>query len=113
MEKIADILIAQLNETLRNVNYEVLLSNWKALPEAERSSVYAVDGSRSVTRLSGTIVYFLSAIAIGSGRSYKLFYANAMQYNHGVSDQVVRMQMETMENMIGYLAEKMLRGEKN
>ncbi|BAA30024.1 442aa long hypothetical protein [Pyrococcus horikoshii OT3] len=112
MEKIADILIAQLNETLRNVNYEVLLSNWKALPEAERSSVYAVDGSRSVTRLSGTIVYFLSAIAIGSGRSYKLFYANAMQYNHGVSDQVVRMQMETMENMIGYLAEKMLRGEK-
>ncbi|AEC52525.1 hypothetical protein PNA2_1610 [Pyrococcus sp. NA2] len=112
IEKIVDILTAQLTETLKRIDPEMLRSRWKELPEARKSSVYAVDGSRSVTRLSGTIIYFLTASAFGSGKPYRFFYANAMQYNYGVSDQMIRMQMETMENMMGYLAGRMLKGNE-
>jgi len=81
---------------------------WRELPaERKRCRVYAVDGSQGKQRLSGTIFYIVSSYAIGNGPSYRLVYTNAMLYNQGISDQIIRLQMETLENKLGYLAAKL------
>ncbi|MFA4662516.1 DNA double-strand break repair nuclease NurA [Pyrococcus kukulkanii] len=108
IDRIADSLLEQLESTLKSINKDELLKSWKELPSPIKSKVYAIDGSRSVSRLSGTVIYFLSSFAVGTGKQYRLVYANAMRYNYGVSDQIIRMQMETLENMLGYLAGKKL-----
>ncbi|CUX77364.1 Single-stranded exonuclease associated with Rad50/Mre11 complex [Thermococcus chitonophagus] len=108
IDRIADTLLEQLESTLKSINKDELLKSWKELPSPIRSKVYAIDGSRSISRLSGTVIYFLSSFAVGTGKQYRLVYANAMRYNYGVSEQIIRMQMETLENMLGYLAGKKL-----
>ncbi len=81
---------------------------WRELPgERRRSRVYAVDGSQGKQRLSGTIFYAVSSYAFGNGPAYRLVYTNAMLYNQGISDQIIRLQMETLENKLGYLAAKL------
>ncbi|CAB50132.1 Putative 5' to 3'nuclease, nura homolog [Pyrococcus abyssi GE5] len=110
MDRIRDTLLQNLKQTLESIDPEKILENWRPLPEAKKSKAYAIDGSRVARRLSGTIVYFLTACAVGSGRGYSLSYANAMQYNYAVSEQMIRMQMETLENMIGYLSWRALNG---
>ncbi|ASI99143.1 DNA double-strand break repair nuclease NurA [Thermococcus celer] len=80
---------------------------WRELPERRRSRVYAIDGSQGKQRLSGTIFYAVSSYAFGNGPAYRLIYANAMLYNHGISDQIIRLQMETLENKLGFLAGEM------
>ncbi len=77
---------------------------WRDLPERRPSRVYAVDGSQGKQRLSGTIIYSVSGYAFGNGPAYRLVYTNAMLYNQGISDQIIRLQMETLENKLGYLA---------
>ncbi|ACJ16913.1 5'-3' nuclease [Thermococcus onnurineus NA1] len=80
---------------------------WRELPEERvNSRVYAVDGSQGKQRLSGTIFYAVSSYAFGNGPAYRLVYTNAMLYNQGISDQIIRLQMETLENKLGYLAAK-------
>ena len=81
---------------------------WRPLPERRKSCrVYAVDGSQGKQRLSGTIFYTVSSYAFGNGPSYRLVYTNAMLYNQGISDQIIRLQMETLENKLGFLAAKL------
>ena len=81
---------------------------WRPLPERRESCrVYAVDGSQGKQRLSGTIFYTVSSYAFGNGPSYRLVYTNAMLYNQGISDQIIRLQMETLENKLGFLAAKL------
>ncbi len=78
---------------------------WRNLPkERKPCRVYAVDGSQGKQRLSGTIFYAVSSYAFGNGPAYRLVYANAMLYNQGISDQIIRLQMETLENKLGYLS---------
>lgn len=78
---------------------------WRELPkEKVRSTVYAIDGSQGKQRLSGTIFYAVSSYAFGNGPPYRLVYTNAMLYNQGISDQIIRLQMGTLENKLGYLA---------
>ncbi|ASA78189.1 DNA double-strand break repair nuclease NurA [Thermococcus sp. 5-4] len=79
---------------------------WRELPERRGSKVYAIDGSQGKQRLSGTIFYAVSSYAFGNGPAYRLVYTNAMLYNQGISDQIIRLQMETLENKLGYLAAK-------
>ncbi|WP_258083695.1 DNA double-strand break repair nuclease NurA [Thermococcus thermotolerans] len=79
---------------------------WRELPERRGSRVYAIDGSQGKQRLSGTIFYAVSSYAFGNGPAYRLVYTNAMLYNQGISDQIIRLQMETLENKLGYLAAK-------
>ncbi len=80
---------------------------WRELPKAGKSvPVYGVDGSQGKIRLSGTILYVVSSVAFGSGPLYSMVYTNAMRYNHGISDQIIRLQMESLENKVGYLASK-------
>jgi len=112
IERITKILLDELENVRENEQIRNIINSWKPLPSPEKSSIYAVDGSRSVSRLSGTVIYFLSALAVGSGKQLRLSYANAIKYNYGTSDQIVRMQMETLENMLGYLAYRKLEGEK-
>ncbi|NJE60616.1 DNA double-strand break repair nuclease NurA [Thermococcus sp. 21S7] len=77
---------------------------WRELPERRGSRVYAIDGSQGKQRLSGTIFYVVSSYAFGNGPAYRLVYTNAMLYNQGISDQIIRLQMETLENKLGFLA---------
>ncbi|ASJ13233.1 DNA double-strand break repair nuclease NurA [Thermococcus thioreducens] len=79
---------------------------WRELPDRRESKVYAIDGSQGKQRLSGTIFYAVSSYAFGNGPAYRLVYTNAMLYNQGISDQIIRLQMETLENKLGYLAAK-------
>lgn len=78
---------------------------WRELPEERRPCrVYAIDGSQGKQRLSGTIFYAVSSYAFGNGPAYRLIYTNVMLYNQGISDQIIRLQMETLENKLGYLS---------
>ncbi len=80
---------------------------WRELPERRQSRVYAIDGSQGKQRLSGTIFYAVSSYAFGNGPAYRLVYTNAMLYNQGISDQIIRLQMETLENKLGFLAARL------
>ena len=99
-DKILEMLTRELREA-RNALSEKI--EWKPLPEKRESKVYAVDGSQGKARLSGTIIYTVASFAFGNGRSARLVYTNAMTYNHGISDQIIRLQMETLENKLGAL----------
>lgn len=99
-DKILEMLTNELREA-RNALSEKI--EWKPLPEKRESKVYAVDGSQGKARLSGTIIYTVASFAFGNGRSARLVYTNAMTYNHGISDQIIRLQMETLENKLGAL----------
>ncbi|AEH24308.1 DNA double-strand break repair nuclease NurA [Pyrococcus yayanosii] len=100
-------ITTMLKEQLKKVEEKLRDVKWRPLPKSEESRVYAVDGSQGKARLSGTIIYMVSSFAFGSGRPYRLFYTNAMLYNYGISDQMIRLQMETLENKLGYLAGKL------
>jgi len=99
-DKILEMLTRELREA-RNALSEKI--EWKPLPEKRESRVYAVDGSQGKARLSGTIIYTVASFAFGNGKSARLVYTNAMTYNHGISDQIIRLQMETLENKLGAL----------
>ena len=99
-DKILEMLTRELREA-RNALSEKI--EWKPLPEKRESKVYAVDGSQGKARLSGTIIYTVASFAFGNGKSARLVYTNAMTYNHGISDQIIRLQMETLENKLGAL----------
>ncbi|WP_457753199.1 DNA double-strand break repair nuclease NurA [Thermococcus sp.] len=99
-DKILNMLISELRETENVLSGKI---EWKPLPEKKESKVYAVDGSQGKARLSGTIIYTVASFAFGNGKSARLVYTNAMIYNHGISDQIIRLQMETLENKLGAL----------
>ena len=99
-DKILKMLTNELKDAERALKGKI---EWKPLPEKKESKAYAVDGSQGKARLSGTIIYTVSSFAFGNGRSARLVYTNAMTYNHGISDQIIRLQMETLENKLGAL----------
>ena len=99
-DRILKMLTNELKDAERALKGKI---EWKPLPEKKESKAYAVDGSQGKARLSGTIIYTVSSFAFGNGRSARLVYTNAMTYNHGISDQIIRLQMETLENKLGAL----------
>ncbi|MDK2854219.1 MAG: double-strand break repair nuclease NurA [Thermococcaceae archaeon] len=99
-DKILQMLKGELKEVEGALKGRV---DWRPLPEKKESKVYAVDGSQGKARLSGTIIYTVASFAFGNGKSARLVYTNAMTYNHGISDQIIRLQMETLENKLGAL----------
>ncbi|WP_297508119.1 DNA double-strand break repair nuclease NurA [Thermococcus sp.] len=100
VDRIKDMLETGYLEAVRKLQG----LEWRELPERRPSRVYAVDGSQGKQRLSGTIFYAVSSYAFGNGPAYRLVYTNAMLYNQGISDQIIRLQMETLENKLGYLS---------
>jgi len=99
-DRILEMLTNELKDAEKALKGKI---EWKPLPEKKESKVYAVDGSQGKARLSGTIIYTVSSFAFGNGKSARLVYTNAMTYNHGISDQIIRLQMETLENKLGAL----------
>jgi len=99
-DRILKMLTNELKDAERALKGKI---EWKPLPEKKESKAYAVDGSQGKARLSGTIIYTVSSFAFGNGKSARLVYTNAMTYNHGISDQIIRLQMETLENKLGAL----------
>ncbi len=98
----ADKILKMLTDELKEVEYILNEKiDWKPLPEKRESKVYAIDGSQGKARLSGTIIYTVASYAFGNGKNARFVYTNAMTYNHGISDQIIRLQMETLENMLG------------
>ncbi len=99
-DRIGELLERELEEAERALKGKI---EWRELPERKPSKVYAVDGSQGKQRLSGTIIYTVSSFAFGNGPNARMVYTNAMLYNQGISDQIIRLQMETLENKIGAL----------
>ena len=99
-DRIGELLQNELEEAEKVLRGKI---DWRELPERKPSRVYAVDGSQGKQRLSGTIIYTVSSFAFGNGPSARMIYTNAMLYNQGISDQIIRLQMETLENKIGAL----------
>ncbi len=99
-DRIGELLQEELEEAERVLRGKI---EWRELPERKPSRVYAVDGSQGKQRLSGTIIYTVSSFAFGNGPSARMIHTNAMLYNQGISDQIIRLQMETLENKIGAL----------
>jgi len=101
VDRIKDMLLRGYEEAEKKLKD----LEWRELPkERKPCRVYAIDGSQGKQRLSGTIFYAVSSYAFGNGPAYRLVYTNAMLYNQGISDQIIRLQMETLENKLGYLA---------
>ncbi|AMQ18448.1 DNA double-strand break repair nuclease NurA [Thermococcus peptonophilus] len=106
--KSVDRIKALLERGYREAESKLAEIEWRSLPkERKQTRVYAVDGSQGKQRLSGTIFYAVSSYAFGNGPAYRLVYTNAMLYNQGISDQIIRLQMETLENKLGYLSAKL------
>ncbi len=99
-DRIGKLLQRELKEAEKVLEGRI---EWRALPNRKPSKVYAIDGSQGKQRLSGTILYTVSSFAFGNGPSARMIYTNAMLYNQGISDQIIRLQMETLENKIGAL----------
>ncbi|WP_297497607.1 DNA double-strand break repair nuclease NurA [Thermococcus sp.] len=106
--KSVDRIKVLLERGYREAEERLTEIEWRPLPrERRKTRVYAVDGSQGKQRLSGTIFYAVSSYAFGNGPAYRLVYTNAMLYNQGISDQIIRLQMETLENKLGYLVGKL------
>ncbi|NJE02740.1 DNA double-strand break repair nuclease NurA [Thermococcus sp. MV11] len=78
---------------------------WESLPELKKASVYAVDGSRMAKRLSGAIIYAVSASAVGND----LYYWNDIGalFPYSNADDRIRVHMDTLEKRMGaMIAEK-------
>ncbi len=75
---------------------------WENLPEPEKASVYAVDGSRMARRLSGAIIYAVSASAVGDDIYYWNDIGTLFPYSN--ADDRIRIHMDTLEKRVGALA---------
>jgi len=75
---------------------------WGNLPEPEKASVYAVDGSRMARRLSGAIIYAVSASAVGDDIYYWNDIGTLFPYSN--ADDRIRIHMDTLEKRVGALA---------
>ena len=72
---------------------------WLPFPEPQRGSVYAVDGSRMMKRLSGAIIYAVSAAGIGENMYHWHEIGLVSPYKH--VDERVRIHMEILEKRMG------------
>ncbi|ASJ07402.1 DNA double-strand break repair nuclease NurA [Thermococcus pacificus] len=107
MERISDVHVREIREfllkSLRDV--ERLRDavgrhfEWRPLPEPKEASIYAIDGSRMMKRLSGAIIYAVSASAIGE----RLYYWNdiGMVFPYKSVDERVRIHMDILEKRMG------------
>ncbi|ADG13477.1 NurA domain protein [Methanocaldococcus infernus ME] len=97
-------IVKVLKEDLRRYEEELKHKKieWNELPQKKECKCYAVDGSLGRERLSGTILYSVASYAFGCGKSKYLSHTNALIYNYRISDQIIRLQMETLENKLAY-----------
>jgi NurA-like 5'-3' nuclease len=99
VREIRDFLLKSLKDVERLRKAVGKYFSWKPLPEPENASVYAVDGSRMMKRLSGAIVYAVSASAIGE----RLYYWNdiGMVFPYKSVDDRVALHMDILEKRMG------------
>ncbi|AEK71955.1 5'-3' nuclease (nurA) [Thermococcus sp. 4557] len=107
MERISDVHIKEIrNFLLRSLRDVGKLRSavakhfsWKPLPAPRGGNVYAIDGSRMMKRLSGAIIYAVSASAIGE----RLYYWNdiGMVFPYKNVEERVRIHMDILEKRMG------------
>ncbi|WP_297487759.1 DNA double-strand break repair nuclease NurA [Thermococcus sp.] len=75
---------------------------WEGLPSPSPGNVYAVDGSRMMKRLSGAVIYAVSASAVGE----RLYYWNdiGMVFPYKNVDERVRIHMDILEKRMGAIS---------
>jgi len=79
--------------------------SWLPFPEPVKGSVYAVDGSRMMKRLSGAIIYAVSAAGIGENMYHWHEIGLVSPYKH--VDERVRIHMEILEKRMGAMLGEM------
>ncbi|NJE48525.1 DNA double-strand break repair nuclease NurA [Thermococcus sp. 9N3] len=113
MERIDDRHLEEIRHFLRESRKELgklvpLVRKhyrWESLPEPKKAKVYAVDGSRMARRLSGAIIYAVSASAVGDD----LYYWNDIGalFPYSNADDRIRVHMDTLEKRMGALVGEM------
>ncbi len=78
---------------------------WENLPEPKTAGVYAVDGSRMAKRLSGAIIYAVSASAVGEDIYYWNDIGTLFPYSN--ADDRIRVHMDILEKRMGALVGEM------
>ena len=107
MERISDVhlkeirgfLLKSLDDVERLKKAVGKYFEWKPLPEPRNASVYAIDGSMMMKRLSGAIIYAVSASAIGE----RLYYWNdiGMVFPYKSVKDRVGLHMDILEKRMG------------
>ncbi|KUH33230.1 5'-3' exonuclease [Thermococcus celericrescens] len=113
MERISDAHVRAMRDYLKNqlelmeeLTREISKSyQWLPFPEPKRASVYAVDGSRMMKRLSGAIIYGVASVAIGENLYHWSEVGFVSPYKH--VDERIRIHMELLEKRIGAMASEM------
>ncbi|GEM_PF-581535 len=97
--KVKDYLDYQLSKIDKLSKLIRKYYSWKPLPQEKEGIIYAVDGSRMMKRLSGAIVYAVSAVAIG--RTFKQWHEIGVVSPYKYVDERMRIHMELLEKRIG------------
>jgi len=104
MERISKDL-SELYERAEKVA-ERIDRKWKEMPEGSECSACGVDGSRGIERLSGILLYFVTAVGVGN--EIREMSEITMLKPHTNIEERVRLHMHTSEFRIGSLAEEEL-----
>ncbi|ASJ09487.1 5'-3' exonuclease [Thermococcus siculi] len=105
INEIRRFLIQSREELERLVPLVRKYFKWNKLPEPKEANVYAVDGSRMAKRLSGAIIYAVSAAGIGE----RLYYWNDIGtlFPYSNADDRIRIHMDTLEKRMGAMVSEL------
>ena len=111
MRRLSDEVFHELPERLERIlnNVEISMSmfkdsfDWKELPKPKIRKAFGVDGSRSIERRSGVVVYAVSSVGIGD-RILELHDLSVIEpFKH--IEKRVEIHMQTNEARIGIFAD--------
>lgn len=107
-DEILDKLSKDLSELYERAEraVEKIDGKWKEMPEGIECSACGVDGSRSIERLSGVVLYSVSAVSVGNDIR-EMSEITTLRPHTNVEDRI-RLHMHTSEFRIGSFAEEEL-----
>lgn len=106
-DEIAEKLEKEIVEIYRKAEEAAeKIEDWKEIPSATDCVACGVDGSRGVERLSGTIIYTISAV--GVGKEIREMSEMTTLRPHSNVEERIRLHMHISEFRIGCFAEEEL-----
>lgn len=104
LEKLSKDL-SELHERAEEVASKIE-GKWIEMPESLECSACGVDGSRGIERLSGIVLYSISAVSVGN-EIREMFEITTLKPHTNIEERI-RLHMHTSEFRIGSLAEEEL-----
>ncbi len=109
MWKISDEIIESLEKEIEEIyrrawEFTEKIEEWKEIPSAVDCTACGVDGSRGVERLSGVILYAISAVGVGD-EIREMSEITTLRLHSNVEERI-RLHMHTSEFRVGCFAEE-------